>query len=263
MAESNTTRDTLNYWLKNIKSDSLRFVVSDGGIVIDTVNLSLEFKTKESRKGQREVSLDKLHIRSNVPRQGNLSLNQPLTLIAENPLSEADFKSIILVEGVDTLFPGAKFSDSLNRRITISRSLAEGTQYELIVPDSAFRDIYGRSNDSIRIPFKTRLLTDYGSLIMNISSAVAQPYVIQLLTETGKLVKEEKMESDKKLTFSFLFPGKYRLKAIVDNNQNGKWDTGNYLSHVQPEIVINYPTIIDLRANWEQEEEWQLKTGKP
>jgi len=85
--------------------------------------------------------------------------------------------------------------------------------------------------------------------------------LIQLFTEAGKFVKEERIDSDKKLTFKFLYPGKYKLKAIVDSNHNGKWDTGNYLLHLQPETVINYPTIPDLRANWEQEEEWQLDAG--
>ncbi|MFZ4706333.1 MAG: Ig-like domain-containing protein [Bacteroidales bacterium] len=263
LLESNTTGDTLNCWLKNISGDSLRFVVNDGSQVIDTINISLEFKTKESRKVQREGVVEKLQIRSNAPRQGNFPLNSPFVLLAGNPLAKADFKSIMLVEGVDTLFPGAMFSDNLNHRITVNRLLVEGKKYQLIVPDSAFEDIYGHLNDSIKMQFNTRLLSDYGSLIMNVKVTDAQPYVIQLFTEAGKLVKEERIDSDKKLTFSFLLPGKYKLKAIVDKNHNGKWDTGNYLGHLQPEMVINYKTVIDLRANWEQEEEWQLKIAIP
>jgi len=261
LSESNKTGDTLNCWLKNITSDSLHFVVNDGSKVIDTVNISLKFKAKESRKGQGDASATKLHLRSNISRQGNFPLNSPLILLAENPLSKADFKSIRLVEGKDTLVPGARFSDSLNRRISVNKKLIEGTQYQLIVPDSAFTDIYGHANDSLKIQFRTRTIADYGTLIINIHPVISQPYVIQLFSDAGKLVKEERIDSDKKLTFTFLYPGKYKLKAIVDSNRNGRWDTGNYLRHVQPEMVINFPTVLDLRANWEQEEEWQLSVS--
>jgi hypothetical protein len=263
LTESNTTGDTLNIWLKNITGDSLRFVVSDGRNVIDTLNLSLEFKAKETRKMQREGSVEKLRIRSNAPRQGDFSLNSPLELVAGNPLTKADFKKIKLIEGSDTLFPGGRFSDSLNRHIIISRTMVEGKQYKLIVPDSAFEDIYGHTNDSVKIQFKTLMLADYGSITMNIRMQVSRPYVIQLYTDAGILVKEDKINSDKKLMYSFLFPGKYKFKAILDNNRNGKWDTGNYLGHIQPEKVINYPTVLDLRANWEQAEEWQIDAAKP
>jgi hypothetical protein len=258
LTESNTTGDTLNCWLKNITSDSLRFVISDGTKVIDTADVSLAFRAKESRKGQSSAVAEKLHIRSNVSRQGNFPLNSPLILFADNPLRKADFKKIRLIEGADTLLTGASFTDSLKRHISISKPLPEGIQCQLIIPDSAFEDIYGHANDSVKISFKTHLLADYGTLIMNIHPATAGNYVIQLFTDAGKLVKEERIDSDKKLTFTFLFPGKYKLKAIVDSNRNGKWDTGNYLGHLQPETIINCATVPDLRANWEQEEEWQL-----
>jgi hypothetical protein len=263
LVESNTTGDTLNFWLKNITSDSLRFVVSDGNKIIDTSNVSLEYKTKENRKGQHEGVAAKLQVRSNVSRQGNFPLNTKFVLVTGNPLLTANFKSVKLIEGVDTLFPGASFSDSLNRRIAINRTLLEDKPYKIIIPDSVFKDIYGHSNDSVVINFRTRSLNDYGTLILNIKLAETRPYVIQLLTETGKLVREERIDTDKKLTFTYLFPGKYKLKAILDINRNGKWDTGNYLGHLQPELVINYPTVLDLRANWEQEEEWQLNAAKP
>ena len=38
------------------------------------------------------------------------------------------------------------------------------------------------------------------------------------------------------------------------NNGNGKWDTGNYLKMMQPEKVSYYPDVIDVRANWELEQ---------
>jgi hypothetical protein len=62
------------------------------------------------------------------------------------------------------------------------------------------------------------------------------------------------------LNYEYLLPGVYRLKIIVDENQNGKWDTGNYLKHIQPEKVFYNPTKINIRANWDIETDWNIST---
>jgi hypothetical protein len=52
--------------------------------------------------------------------------------------------------------------------------------------------------------------------------------------------------------------GVYKLKVIYDRNSNGKWDTGNYSKHSQPEKVDYYTAPLNIRANWDQQEEWNL-----
>ena len=56
----------------------------------------------------------------------------------------------------------------------------------------------------------------------------------------------------------FLEPAGYTLRVILDENKNGTWDTGDYLNAIQPEKVLYYPEIIELRANWEIETIWNL-----
>jgi hypothetical protein len=53
------------------------------------------------------------------------------------------------------------------------------------------------------------------------------------------------------LKFLSLRPGNYSLKLVEDMNNNGRWDTGNYLEHRQPEKIYNYAEEIVLRANWD------------
>ena len=55
-----------------------------------------------------------------------------------------------------------------------------------------------------------------------------------------------------------LTPGKYQLKYILDANQDGKWNTGNWGDRIQPEKVINYPNEITIRSNWDLELDWNL-----
>jgi len=43
------------------------------------------------------------------------------------------------------------------------------------------------------------------------------------------------------------------VKLVFDKNDNGKWDTGNYLTQVQPEPVIYYEKAVNIRSNWDVE----------
>ena len=40
--------------------------------------------------------------------------------------------------------------------------------------------------------------------------------------------------------YDFLPPKTYLIKAIWDQNDNGKWDTGNLIKRIQAEKVVYY-----------------------
>ena len=53
-------------------------------------------------------------------------------------------------------------------------------------------------------------------------------------------------------------PKMYTLRVIYDDNGNGIWDTGAYLSKRQAEEIIYYPKLLDVRANWDVEQDFNL-----
>jgi len=53
--------------------------------------------------------------------------------------------------------------------------------------------------------------------------------------------------------------GDYQLHLIVDENDNKKWDTGDYLKKKQPEEMIHYQKAIKIRPNWDNEIIWNIK----
>ena len=69
-----------------------------------------------------------------------------------------------------------------------------------------------------------------------------------------RFYKSVTSKKDSNYSFKLLNPGKYFLRLIKDNNNNDKWDTGNYLKKIQPEEVIYYPFELELRANWDLNE---------
>jgi hypothetical protein len=131
----------------------------------------------------------------------------------------------------------------------------------MLIPDSTFFDIYGTTNDTIIVRFKTQEDDYYGALSIHLNG-VTEPVLMQLLDDKEKLLIEKKINEDESIRFDYLYPKKYMLKIIVDSNGNGKWDTGNYLEHLQPEKVIYYPQILDIRSNWEVDFTWDIETNK-
>jgi hypothetical protein len=95
----------------------------------------------------------------------------------------------------------------------------------------------------------------YGKL--EIVTPANTPCIFQLL-QNEKLISEF-VFSEKPYALNDIVPGKYQLKYIADSNEDGKWNTGNWVEKLQPEKVINYTTEITIRSNWDLELEWNLE----
>ena len=54
-------------------------------------------------------------------------------------------------------------------------------------------------------------------------------------------------------------PSTYNLRVVFDDNNNQKYDTGNYLKKLQPERIAYHPDDIEIRANWDVDEQFTLK----
>ena len=53
-------------------------------------------------------------------------------------------------------------------------------------------------------------------------------------------------------------PGEYELRILFDDNNNGKWDPGNYKLKLQPEQAITIDRKLNIRANWDNERDVKL-----
>ena len=82
---------------------------------------------------------------------------------------------------------------------------------------------------------------------------------MQLLNGSDKPVRTVKAEGDH-ADFFYLMPGNYYLRLFVDQNGNGEWDTGLYSEERQPEPLYYYPDVIELRAQWDTELPWNVRS---
>ena len=247
-------KDSLTIWYKNVLSDTIQLVFPQ--LSPDTVTIRL-------LKGDSKVfSRSKPQLRIS-PSAGSLQyqdLNRDFELVFNHPIENADFNRIkILEDSVDVSLDSFRFSDSLHTHLKYQAKWKADATYNLFIPSGAFKDIFGLENDTLIATFRTRQEADYASLSSKINSKTEKyPALVQLVDEKDNIYKEIIIQQDSTVEFGFLMPGMYRLKIIFDSNSNGRWDTGNYLSKLQPELVKYYPEPIQIRSNWDVDIKWQI-----
>jgi hypothetical protein len=122
----------------------------------------------------------------------------------------------------------------------------------------AFSSIYQLQNDTIMKSFKTKKEENYGNLKMTVVPAFSENYIFQLI-QKDEVIQEFFEINEKTFAVPYLKPGEYQVKLIVDNNNNKKWDAGNYQTKLQPERVVLYEDKITIQENWDNEIKWNIK----
>ncbi len=253
----NKTGDTLVYWLKEIPADTLKVIIADDTLILDTTQIVIRKEEKKNKKEEEKTS-DYLKINTNI--KGNKAeLNKPLYLNFPYPVIHYNLDEVFLIEDEDTLQANPYYTDTVHRKLAINKVWLEDTPYGLFFKDSLFTDIRGLSNDTVQLSFRSKSLGDYGIMKINFTpDSLCRQYVIQLMDKNEEVLQERIVRSAEQIVYEYLKPGEFIIKAICDSNKNGKWDTGDYLKKIQPERVYYFPKTIEVRSNWEIEEEWDL-----
>jgi hypothetical protein len=270
--ERNSRKDSIRYWITDpvaLEIDNMRFLATYWATgpsdslqkISDTLNMN--FATPRTRRaGQSEDAPVALSANFSIRRDGNQELNKDLVITFPEPLSDIDQSKVRLASAQNNETALHNFDlirDSLKiRNYHLKTAWAPGRNYRLSADPGAFTGIYGHVSDSINFTFTTREEDHYGRILVTVTG-VAGPVIIQLLGENKNVLSESHLRDDDEVIFDYLQPQKFFLKAIFDTNDNGKWDTGNYLKGIQPERVMLYREVIATRSNWDIEISWDLR----
>ncbi|MFC4220871.1 Ig-like domain-containing protein [Flagellimonas marina] len=239
-------KDTLNYWITPTDLDSIIFTVSNQKMeLIDTFTV----KT-------RKLPLDSLTLSSGV--KGKFNFEDTFSVLANTPIASVDSTKIGLVLNDSLIAPYSYSLDSLGNKIDFDFDIEPNQSYRFAFLPGAVTDFFGIQNDTLDYTISTGSYADYGNLRFNLSGATRYPVIVQLLNEKEEIQREIAATQPQTFEFSNLNPGNYVARVVFDDNANGKWDTGNYLKKIQPEKISYYPDVIEVRANWEKEENFIL-----
>lgn len=271
--EKTLRNDTIHYWIKDsvlFKKDTLDMSISYlytdtlGQLVPRTDTLKLAAKKVKKEEPKKKKKKDEpeptVFLQANPHIPSSMDVYDFISLTFAEPLERFDTAAIHLRQKVDTLWKDIPFEierDSLNgRRYNFYYDWEPATEYQFAVDSMAFHGIYGLFTDKIKQDIKVRSLEEYGAIYFNVAGADSLAFV-ELLDPQDKVVRRIRV-NDKRAEFYYLNPGKYSARLVNDTNGNGVWDSGYYEEGRQPEMVYYYPQIIDLKALWELEQDWNV-----
>ena len=276
--ERSQTNDTLIYWIRPphlVSADTL--MVATTYLRTDTAsNLSwgtdtLKFtfqrqKAKKKKKNEETDSLEQIRFMELHPlANGTQEVYAPLLLQTGTPIERYSREAFHLQRKLqnDTTFYPAEIKSIALRDSTLSRrdlmlkvDWEPGAAYTLAVDSLAMTDIYGLQTKPLKVDFNVRKMEEYGNIVFNIP-AVRDSAIVELLDGTDKVVLHTPVKNHRAELLN-LQPGKYYARLFIDRNGNGKYDTGNYDMHLQPEETVYYPGAINLKKNWDVEQTWDI-----
>lgn len=276
--ERSQTNDTLTYWIRPphlVSADTL--MVATTYLRTDTTsNLSwgtdtLKFtfqrqKAKKKKKNEETDSLEQIRFMELHPlANGTQEVYAPLLLQTGTPIERYSREAFHLQRKLqnDTTFYPAEIKSIALRDSTLSRrdlmlkvDWEPGAAYTLAVDSLAMTDIYGLQTKPLKVDFNVRKMEEYGNIVFNIP-AVRDSAIVELLDGTDKVVLHTQVKKHRAELLN-LQPGKYYARLFIDRNGNGKYDTGNYDLHLQPEETVYFPGAINLKKNWDVEQTWDI-----
>lgn len=238
-------KDSVQLFLPIVKPDSLVITVSNG-------DYSKSFKTKV--KELKET--DSLEIQTS---QRNLNFRDRFTLKSKTPLNSIEKNKIKLLNKDSVAIDFDFIYKEFEQEIVFDFKKEENEKYAMQILPEAIEDFYNTKNDSLSFSFSTKALSDYGNLKVTVKNVNRYPYIVEILTDKGDVIASEIRENNDSVFFESVEPRIYTLRIIYDDNKNGVWDTGNFLEKKQAEQIIYYPKKIDVRANWDVEQEFLLE----
>lgn len=296
IVEPSLKNDTVYYWLRDtalVNQDTLRMEVQY--MMTDTTNLlvsktdtlditpkepyekRMKAKQKEIEKWEKEQEKKKKHnepydsimpteqLNLKINPTGSLSPESIVTIESPTPLLRIDTAAIHLYTKVDSLWYDADYvlkpSAHNIRSYTLTADWKPETEYSLEIDSAAIEDIYGLVTGPVKQGMKVKSEDDYSTLTVNLSGIQDTAIIVQLLTSSESVVMQNKAKNGV-AEFYYVNPGKYYLRAFVDSNGNGQWDTGDYYADRQAEAVYYYPEETECKAKWDVTRNWNLTARK-
>ena len=217
----------------------------NGWVKIDTFNIKA-----------RKVGIDSLKLNPNI--SGSLDFDSPFYIGANTPLVALDSAKVSMMNSDSLLVDFSMKLNAVSNQIDFEFEREPEQKYDLTLLPGAVTDFFDTENDTLNYSLSTKSFSDFGNVNLKLEGAVAYPLIVQLTDDKGEVKREIYTTEEQILEFKNINPATYLIRVIFDENSNGKWDTGAYLTKLQPERVSYYPGILEVRANWDLEQTFTI-----
>ena len=119
----------------------------------------------------------------------------------------------------------------------------------LKMPKGTFISVENDSTQKFVSSHPIRDPENYGTISGEVKNPKKKGFFVELLNEQYEVI--QKVDNVLKYEFAFVKAGTYFIRMTVDENRNGRWDTGDLEKNMLPEIIKFSPDKIKLKQNFE------------
>ena len=221
-----------------------------------------EGELEEIKELQHKDPNDVPKLKVDLAKSGTIDVSDSIIVTFDAPVANINPSGVRLEMKRDTLWiplrdvaPLQPADDCNPLKYWIPFTVQPDSTYRLTIDSAAVASVYGLHNDLLNKEFKVKGLEEYANVYFKVN--VSEGAFAELLTSNETVVRTATVKNGA-FEFTNVNPGTYYLRLTIDSNSNGKWDTGNYANHLQPEEVYYYPKKLRLRRNWDIDENWNI-----
>jgi len=259
-----TNHDTVNYWTNYPDLDSIRFIVARNNKMLDTVNVynipGHTVKTTVAKeKNPKPEKVPTLQINLNIAEKIPYDYHLPFVMKFVQPVKSYDLSKIRLTQRKDTIklkLIGKSSPYSIS--LAPEKDLISDSVYRFSIIPGAFTNLFNYTNDTIIKHFTVDDQSSYGTLKLNLSFSKRTHYLVQMLTSQNIIYREDTINGTTSIFYDGVPPALYGIRVIEDDNNNGKWDIGNFMKDIEPEQVFYFSDKLNIRSNWDVVQDWKV-----
>ncbi|RZM23333.1 MAG: carboxypeptidase regulatory-like domain-containing protein, partial [Pedobacter sp.] len=233
------TTDTLSILLTAVDSLGLS----------NTLKHTINFRQKSKREKPEEFTFRPEPTLNDAVEPNfawKLLFNKPVGKVNEkrvqfsiDSLSSADLSSFTSTIG--------KHQTELSTRITTKARKF----IRIRLNKDAFESVLGDTITAATITYPILDPENFGVLRGSITTKEPN-YILELIDDRKAVV--QRLRNVPVYELKNIKPGKYRLRLIIDTNNNGVWNTGRYEQRIAAEPIVYYPGVILIKQNFESDD---------
>jgi len=195
---------------------------------------------------KRKNTIDSLKIW--LPNKANLNPVDTVWLKANQPVQSVNAEKIYL--NADSIKQVFKLKKEKNRFYFDFEKKPAKTYKITLLPEAVTGFLNEKNKDTLQMTYKIPKKESFGTLLVHLNTQKTEPVFVEVL-KNGKIIRQTATQKNTDFKIPYLKPGTYQIRIVFDKNENNRWDTGNYLKHILPEAVFEPQKTVEIRANWD------------
>ena len=175
------------------------------------------------------------------------------TLTFTKPIKNYDLNKIEFMNDTLVRIPVTEKNITWNNEKTEMKIKVDGKKAKdfvrLKMPKGTFISVENDSTQNFVSMHPIRDSENYGTLSGEVKNPKKKGFFVELLNEQYEVI--QKVDNVLKYEFTFVKAGTYYIRMIIDENRNGKWDSGDLEKNQLPEIIKFSVDKIKLKQNFE------------